>query len=186
MDFPGFERDHLPFRCGERRRKPFSTRKVAPSASEDGMIPGIFPREGRSPVHGVVLLVEPEAPLRWSLGNALVNAGYSVAEAATLAQAIALLEKISFDVLLLDLGQPEGGTWELSRRFIDVTALTTPLILLPAHQSSSMEQRPTPLGTVLPQPPWLEPLLGIVERMKPISGSTGRAVLPPEAAAREG
>lgn len=186
MDSSGFERVHLPFRRGERRRKPVPTEKATPSAPEDGLIQGIFPREGRSPVRGVVLLVEPEAPVRWSLGNALVNAGYSVAEAATLAQAIALLEKVPFDVLLLDLAQPGGETGELPQRFIDAAALTTPLILLPAGQLSSREEYPTLPGTILPRLPWLDTLLRDLERIGPISGSPGSTPLPPKAAAREG
>ena len=176
-----------PLDRGDRRRKPFPALLTVHSVPDEGLIQGIFPREARFPVRGVVLLMEPEAPLRWSLGNALVNAGYSVAEAATLAQAVALLEKVSFDVLLLDQAAPGGAGWELPPRFIEAAALTTPLILLPARQPSSfLEQHPAPQGTVLPQPPWLEDLLRAVERVSPMSGSTGRAILPPEAAAREG
>jgi hypothetical protein len=186
MDLSDFERVHLPFRRGERRRKPVPTWKNVPSAPENGLVQVIFPREGRFTVRGVVLLVEPEALVRWSLGNALVNAGYSVAETATLTQAIALLEKLSFDALLLDLAQPDGGTQELPQRFIDVTALSTPLILLPAGRISSRDTYSTPLGTILPQLPWLDTLLGVLERIGPIPGSPGSTTLPPKAAAREG
>src|SRR5690348_5048292 len=101
MDFSDVERGHLPFRRGERRRKPFPPRKVPASAPGEGLTQSAFSREACAPSRGVVLLVESEAPLRWSLSNALVTEGYSVAEAATLTQAMALLEKISFDVLLL-------------------------------------------------------------------------------------
>jgi CheY-like chemotaxis protein len=133
----------------------------------------------------VVLLV-PDAPLRWSLGNALVNEGYSVAEAATLAQAIALLENVSFDVLLLDLARPDGGVWELPPRLIEATALTTPLILLPAGPLAPEEERLLPLGTALPQPPWVETLLRVLDQMIPLPGSPGRAAVPSQTAAREG
>jgi CheY-like chemotaxis protein len=186
MDSSGLERNHLPFRRGERRRKPFSPGKMAPSTSADALIAGIFPREARFPVRGVVLLVVPDAPLRWSLGNTLVNEGYSVAEAATLAQAIALLEKVSFDALLLDLTRPDEGIWELPPRLIEATALTTPLILLPTGPLPSLEERLLPLGTALPQALWEESLLRVLERVIPLSGSPGRVALPPRAAAREG
>jgi hypothetical protein len=158
---------------------------MAPSASTGAALADNFPGEVRFPVRGVVVLAVPDAPLRRGLGNALVNAGYSVAEAATLAQAVALLERVSFDALLLDLARLGGGIWELPPRLIEATALTTPLMLLPAGPLCSQEECPVPPGTALPQPPWIETLLHVLDKITPPAGSPGRVALPPKAVARE-
>ena len=186
MDPSVLKREHHPYRRGERRRKPFVTGKAVPLSQEDGLIPRFLPREATSSIRGMILLVEPEASLRWSLGNALVHRGYSVAEAATLSQAIALLKQVVFDMVVLDLALSDGVDRVLLRSLIDATALTTPLVLLPARQLPAEQGHSLPPGTALPQPSWLEALLRVVARIGPAPGSPEGSLTPPEAEAREG
>lgn len=186
MDPSVLKQDHHPYRRGERRRKPSVTGKAAPLSQEDGLIPRFLPRDSSSSARGVVLLVEPEASLRWSLGSALVHQGYSVAEVATLSQATALLRQAACDLVVLDLALYDGVDRVLLRSLIDATALTTPLVLLPARQPPVEQERFLLPGTAPPQPSWSEALLRVVERICPAPGPPESSFTPPEAEAREG
>ncbi|MBA3883876.1 MAG: response regulator, partial [Chthoniobacterales bacterium] len=56
-----------------------------------------------------VLLVEDHADTRLILARLLSRWGHEVAEAATVASAVSLLKKFRFDVLLSDIGLPDGN-----------------------------------------------------------------------------
>ena len=56
----------------------------------------------------LILLVEDEKLLRWTLAEKLVRAGHAVHEAADLGAAASLLEHHQPDVMLLDLSLPDG------------------------------------------------------------------------------
>jgi CheY-like chemotaxis protein len=84
-----------------------------------------------------VLLIEPEDLLRWSLSDVLVQEGYVVAEAATAAQALDLLEQRSFDAMVLDLALPEPNCWSLLHALTRLSTLPAPLLLLPARAQPS-------------------------------------------------
>lgn len=55
-----------------------------------------------------ILLVEDHADTRFVLAKLLARWGHEVAEAGTAASAIALLKNSRFDVLLSDIGLPDG------------------------------------------------------------------------------
>ena len=63
----------------------------------------------------VVLLVEDEVVLRWSIAEALRDAGYTIVETASGEEAIALCKShVSIDVILTDInlaGVASGRTW---------------------------------------------------------------------------
>jgi len=164
MELPRLRRVHHPYRRGERRRKPFPPGQEAISVCGVSFFQGYIPGALHAEARGVVLLVEPEAPLRWRLGNALVQRGYSVVEAATAAQAAELLAEVTFDVLLVDLDLPSDAAWVLLRALAGGASLTTPLIVLPARQYPGKLINDLP---GLPQPTWLEDLLRLVERIRP-------------------
>ncbi len=173
MELPGLKRVHHPYRRGERRRKPFPLeQELVPGGDITFYSPGI-PYAAR----GILLLVEPEAPLRWSLGNALVQHGYSVAEAVTAAEAAVLLARVSFDVLLVDLDLPDDTGCVLLRALAGNAALKTPLIILPTRQHSD---RPVNDLSGLVQPTWLEDLLHLVERIRPGVELPGRSITEAE------
>ena len=54
-----------------------------------------------------ILLVDDHLSVRCSVGDVLRDAGYQVSEAANAAQALKLLERRSFDLLIVDYLLPE-------------------------------------------------------------------------------
>ena len=65
--------------------------------------------------HPLVLIIEDEAPLRRYLRATLQSFGYRVEEAATGEDGRSLLLQLSPDVVLLDLGLPDGDGLELAQ-----------------------------------------------------------------------
>jgi DNA-binding response OmpR family regulator len=62
-----------------------------------------------------ILLVENHADTLESLKIYLEDAGHTVFTATTVAQARALLPKIEYDMLICDIGLPDGTGWDLVR-----------------------------------------------------------------------
>lgn len=163
------QQNHHPYRRGERRLKPFATEPEVLPLPPPGraLLPQTAPG---TPIRGVVLLIEPEGPLRWSLGNALLGRGYAVVEAVSLAQASAQLEHMTFDLLLLDLSLPDEGSWLLLRKLAESSELVPPVLLLPWRPAGTGQEDTIQHGTVLPQPAWVADLLALVERMRSSPG----------------
>jgi two-component system KDP operon response regulator KdpE len=65
--------------------------------------------------HPLVLVIEDETPLRRYLRATLQSFGYRVEEAATGTEGRTLLLRVEPDVVLLDLGLPDGDGLELAR-----------------------------------------------------------------------
>jgi two-component system KDP operon response regulator KdpE len=65
--------------------------------------------------HPLVLVIEDEAPLRRYLRASLQSFGYRVEEAGTGSEGRDLLLRLSPDVVLLDLGLPDGDGLDLAR-----------------------------------------------------------------------
>jgi CheY-like chemotaxis protein len=63
------------------------------------------------------LLVEDHEPTRTSLAKLLIRRGYEVRTATSLAEARALAAAAPFDLLLSDLGLPDGNGCELMAEF---------------------------------------------------------------------
>jgi CheY-like chemotaxis protein len=87
-----------------------SSPRLAPGP-ENGPTPA--PRRSR------VLLVEDEALIRFNTADMLTSMGHEVAEAANAAEALALLEKSAFDVMVTDIGLPGIPGDDLAVRAID-------------------------------------------------------------------
>lgn len=79
----------------------------------------------------VLLVVDDEFLIRWSLRSHLTAAGYIVIEADTLKAARALMNR-NIDVVLLDLMLPDGSGMELLDE-IHAKFQTLPVIMLSAH-----------------------------------------------------
>ncbi len=60
-----------------------------------------------------ILLVEDHDDSRIVLSNLLIHCGYEVATAANMRDALLLLSDLRFDVLLSDIGLPDGSGLEL-------------------------------------------------------------------------
>jgi two-component system KDP operon response regulator KdpE len=79
----------------------------------------------------LVLLVEDEAPLRKFLRASLVSHGYRLVEAQTSTEAMQLLTSHSPDLVVLDLGLPDGDGIDLTREVRGFT--DTPIIVVSAR-----------------------------------------------------
>ncbi len=60
-----------------------------------------------------ILLVEDHEDSRVVLANLLIHCGHEVASAANMQDALRLLENLRFDVLVSDIGLPDGTGLEL-------------------------------------------------------------------------
>jgi two-component system KDP operon response regulator KdpE len=79
----------------------------------------------------LVLIVEDEPQMRRFIRTALAAHGYQVAEAATVAEALALATSRNPDVILMDLGLPDGDGIDLARRVREWSRV--PIIVLSAR-----------------------------------------------------
>ena len=82
-----------------------------------------------------LLLVEDHPSLAEGLSDALVRAGFAVDHAATLAKARALAANADYDLLLLDLGLPDGDGLDLLAELRREQAV--PAIILTARETLS-------------------------------------------------
>ncbi|MGC4087509.1 MAG: response regulator transcription factor [Polyangiaceae bacterium] len=79
-----------------------------------------------------VLIVEDNADVQELVSQAMAKDGYSVATAYSAVGARGLLERESFDLLILDLGLPDGDGMEICRR-LRATRVSLPILILTAH-----------------------------------------------------
>ncbi len=78
---------------------------------------------------GRVLVLDDEEALAELISAVLLEAGYEVAVAHTVAQAFELLDAREFDVALLDLDLPDGSGALILRKLLDEGALTEAIML---------------------------------------------------------
>jgi two-component system KDP operon response regulator KdpE len=78
-----------------------------------------------------ILLIEDEAPLRSFLRATLTANGYRLLEATTAREGSAMAASHQPEIVLLDLGLPDGDGIELTRRLREW--MTTPIIVLSAR-----------------------------------------------------
>ncbi|MEX8520665.1 MAG: response regulator [Leptothrix sp. (in: b-proteobacteria)] len=82
-----------------------------------------------------ILLVEDDRELRQMLASALEVEGHQVRTAASVAEARALLQHAPVDLVLLDLGLPDGNGDTLLAELRQHRS--TPVLVISAHQSDS-------------------------------------------------
>ena len=95
-----------------------------------------------SAVH--VLVIEDEAALRRFLRPALESSGYAVTEAASVAEGIRLARSHNPDLLLLDLGLPDGDGTQVLQAFRDWSR--RPVLILSARSQEREKVRALDLG----------------------------------------
>ena len=71
-----------------------------------------------------ILLVEDHDDTRRSIEWYLKAHGHSVESARTVGEAMALINRASYDVLISDLGLPDGTGWEVARRTTELAPHT--------------------------------------------------------------
>jgi two-component system KDP operon response regulator KdpE len=79
-----------------------------------------------------VLIVEDEAPIRRFLRPSLQGQGYCVIEAATLREGLVQASTQSPELIIVDLGLPDGDGLELIRRMREWSSV--PIIVLSARE----------------------------------------------------
>jgi CheY-like chemotaxis protein len=80
------------------------------------------PEPAKSPsgaTRGCLLLVEDHAPTRYGLQKLLASRKFDVWGAATIAEAWALVADIKFDILVSDIGLPDGDGYMLMNELQD-------------------------------------------------------------------
>ena len=87
--------------------------------------PGVFPPPTR---RLNLLVVEDHLDLHVALGSFLRLLGHEVRFAVSVASALRLAAAGTFDVLLSDIGLPDGDGWELRRRLAE-TGICPPLTI---------------------------------------------------------
>lgn len=108
-----------------------------------------LPRGAGNPSRPTVLVVDDEALIRWALGEGLSAAGFPVMEAATGAEARAVLNGRSSkpSVVLLDLRLPDVDDLsllaEIRKRWPEV-----PVVVMTAHGTAYDEAEARRLGAV--------------------------------------
>lgn len=97
------------------------------------------------PARPVILVVDDESLIRWSLRERLTSAGYAVLEAESGTDALEVVFRESVSLVLLDLSLPElGGLGVLER--VKKERPSCPVILMTAYDSSGSAERAAALG----------------------------------------
>jgi CheY-like chemotaxis protein len=88
-----------------------------------------------------IFLVEDESLIRIPMASALESAGFAVVQAATGADALAVMEAEAFDLLILDVILPDMEGWDILRRVREVEEVRTlPVLVVSGLESLNAEQ----------------------------------------------
>ena len=112
-----------------------------------------------------ILLAEDEDAMRTYLERALTKAGYEVRSVDRGTDALPLLEKEPFDLLLSDIVMPEMDGIELAQRCAEISPRTKVMFITGFAAVSLRASREQPHAKVLSKPFHLRDLVLEVERV---------------------
>jgi DNA-binding response OmpR family regulator len=112
-----------------------------------------------------VVLIEDDEGIREVVDLALATAGHEVHLALNGADALTLVERVSPDVILLDLKMPVIDGREFARQYRERGDGRAPLVLLTAAQDAAGAAASIGADGYLEKPFDVEALLAIVEEM---------------------
>ncbi|MFU7528200.1 cell cycle two-component system response regulator CpdR [Qipengyuania sp. ASV99] len=112
-----------------------------------------------------ILLAEDDEAMRTYLERALTNAGYEVCSVDRGTDALPLLERETFDLLLSDIVMPEMDGIELAQRCGEVSPRTKVMFITGFAAVSLRASREQPHAKVLSKPFHLRDLVLEVERV---------------------
>ena len=112
-----------------------------------------------------ILLAEDDTSMRTYIERALVNAGYEVESVDRGTEALPLLEKEKFDLLLSDIVMPEMDGIELAQRCAEIAPRTKVMFITGFAAVSLRASREQPHAKVLSKPFHLRDLVLEVERV---------------------
>ena len=112
-----------------------------------------------------ILLAEDDTSMREYLQRALQRVGYEVDAVGCGTEAMPLLERERFDLLLTDIVMPEMDGIELAQRCSEVSPRTKVMFITGFAAVSLRSSREAPQSKVLSKPFHLKELVSEVERM---------------------
>lgn len=112
-----------------------------------------------------ILLAEDEDAMRAYLERALINAGYEVSAVDRGTEAVPLLEKGDYDLLLSDIVMPEMDGIELAERCAEISPRTKVMFITGFAAVTLKASREAPQAKMLSKPFHLRDLVLEVERM---------------------
>ena len=112
-----------------------------------------------------ILLAEDEEAMRTYLARALENHGYEVVAVDRGTDALPMLEKEHFDLLLSDIVMPEMDGIELAQRCNDISPATKVMFITGFAAVTLKASREQPAAKVLSKPFHLRDLVLEVERV---------------------
>jgi two-component system cell cycle response regulator CpdR len=112
-----------------------------------------------------ILLAEDEDAMRAYLARALENAGYDVVGVDRGTEALPLLEREHFDLLLSDIVMPEMDGIELAQRCAEISPHTKVMFITGFAAVTLRASRETPQARVLSKPFHLRDLVLEVQRI---------------------
>lgn len=112
-----------------------------------------------------ILLAEDEEAMRAYLARALENAGYDVVAVDRGTEALPLLEREHFDLLLSDIVMPEMDGIELAQRCAEISPQTKVMFITGFAAVTLRASRETPQARVLSKPFHLRDLVLEVQRI---------------------
>jgi len=112
-----------------------------------------------------ILLAEDDEAMRTYLSRALQNAGYEVVAVDRGTDALVLLEREEFDLLLLDIVMPEMDGIELAQRCNEVSPATKVMFITGFAAVTLRASREAPQARVLSKPFHLRDLVLEVQRV---------------------
>lgn len=93
-----------------------------------------------------ILVADDEDVLRMLIIDTLEDEGYELVEAADGAEALSLMEKQSFDLVILDYMMPEYTGIEVAAQLSDEWKQQTPLVMLTAKTQEDDIQKSKDVG----------------------------------------
>lgn len=112
-----------------------------------------------------ILLAEDDEAMRTYLTRALTNAGYNVSDVGSGEEALPLLDKGNFDLLVSDIVMREMDGIELAQHCAQVSPRTKVMFITGFAAVSLRASREQPTAKVLSKPFHLRDLVLEVERM---------------------
>jgi two-component system cell cycle response regulator CpdR len=112
-----------------------------------------------------ILLAEDDQAMRTYLARALENAGYEVTSVDRGTDALPLLEREAFDLLLSDIVMPEMDGIELAQRCSEISPQTKVMFITGFAAVTLRASREAPQARVLSKPFHLRDLVLEVQRV---------------------
>jgi two-component system, chemotaxis family, chemotaxis protein CheY len=114
-----------------------------------------------------VLVVDDDAGIRDLLDLALTNAGYAVALAEDGAAALAMVEAVAPDVILLDMRMPVLDGWAFAEAYRRRSGRRAPIVVMSAVRDAPDHAAQIAAAASLAKPFDLADLLACVARYRP-------------------